>query len=181
MYKIQSPRPKNFSCLCPFKYDLPFSSLHVSLGFAPPEPVFVNLLRCPEINSHHGGPVRQPYLMYRPARLHWMVESIPRNWFLDGINVYKYGLCCAGNSWGTCSDGTGALGCGAQETFRKSFALTTIFVIPDMLKGPSSQIRTCKKMWCLDLVWKSIFGLVTRKGTCCRACADITISSEAKG
>ncbi len=37
-------------------------------------------------------PVRQPYLSYRPARLHRLAESIPRNRFLGSINVYKYGL-----------------------------------------------------------------------------------------
>ncbi len=39
-----------------------------------------------------GGPVQQPYLLYRPARLHSLAESIPRNRFLGSINVYKYGL-----------------------------------------------------------------------------------------
>jgi hypothetical protein len=34
-----------------------------------PEPVFVNLLRSLGIGSQPGGPVRQPYLTYRPARL----------------------------------------------------------------------------------------------------------------
>jgi hypothetical protein len=29
----------------------------------------VNLLRSPGIDSHPGGPVQQPYLMYWPARL----------------------------------------------------------------------------------------------------------------
>ncbi len=35
----------------------------------------------------------QPYLSYRPARLHRLEKSIPRNRFLDSIIVYKYGLC----------------------------------------------------------------------------------------
>jgi hypothetical protein len=30
-------------------------------------PVFVNILRSPGIDSQPGGPVRQPYLSYRPA------------------------------------------------------------------------------------------------------------------
>ncbi len=34
-----------------------------------PEPIFVDLLRCPGINSQAGGLVRQPYLSYRPAGL----------------------------------------------------------------------------------------------------------------
>jgi hypothetical protein len=42
-----------------------------------PEPVFVELLRSPRIDSQPGGPVRQPYLTYRPARLHRLAESIP--------------------------------------------------------------------------------------------------------
>ncbi len=33
---------------------------------ASPEPVFVNILRSPRIDSQPGGPVRQVYLMYRP-------------------------------------------------------------------------------------------------------------------
>ncbi len=41
------------------------------------EPVFVDLLRSPGIDSQHGGPVRQPYLSYHPARLHRQAESIP--------------------------------------------------------------------------------------------------------
>ncbi len=32
-------------------------------------------------------------LSYRPARLHRLAESIPRNRFLGSRNVYKYGLC----------------------------------------------------------------------------------------
>jgi hypothetical protein len=33
------------------------------------EPVFVNLLRSPRIDSQTGGPVLKPYLSYRPAKL----------------------------------------------------------------------------------------------------------------
>ena len=33
--------------------------------------------RSPGIDSQHGGPVRQPYLSYRSARLHRLAESIP--------------------------------------------------------------------------------------------------------
>ncbi len=46
----------------------------------------------PEIDSRPGGPVQQPYLTYRPAGLHRLAESLPRNRFLASINVYKYGL-----------------------------------------------------------------------------------------
>ncbi len=37
----------------------------------------VNLLRCLGIDSLAGGPARQSYLTYRPARLHRQEESIP--------------------------------------------------------------------------------------------------------
>jgi hypothetical protein len=57
-----------------------------------PEPVFVNLLRSPGIDSQDGGPLRQLYLLYRPDRLHRLAESIPRNRCLGSLNVYKYGL-----------------------------------------------------------------------------------------
>jgi hypothetical protein len=57
-----------------------------------PEPVFVNLLRSPGIDSQPGGPVRQPCLLYRPAKLNRLAESISRNRFPGSLNVYKYGL-----------------------------------------------------------------------------------------
>ncbi len=41
------------------------------------EPVFVDLLRIPGIDSQPGGPVRQPYLLYWPTVLHGLAESIP--------------------------------------------------------------------------------------------------------
>jgi hypothetical protein len=53
-----------------------YSTLHIS------EPVFVDLLTSPRIDSHPGGPERQPYLSYRPASLHRLAKSIPRNRFL---------------------------------------------------------------------------------------------------
>ncbi len=56
------------------------------------EPVFVDLLWRPGIDSQPGGPVRQPYFSYRPARLHRLAKSVPRNRVLGSINVYKYGL-----------------------------------------------------------------------------------------
>ncbi len=62
------------------------STLHIS------EPVFVDLLRSPRIDSHPGGPEWQPYLSYWPARLHRLAKSIPRNRVLGSINIYKYGL-----------------------------------------------------------------------------------------
>ncbi len=41
------------------------------------EPELVNLLRSPGIDFQPGGPVRQPYMTHRPARLHRLAESIP--------------------------------------------------------------------------------------------------------
>jgi hypothetical protein len=41
------------------------------------EPIFVNLLRSPGIDSQPDGPVRQPYLTYRPTKLHRLGELIP--------------------------------------------------------------------------------------------------------
>ncbi len=61
-------------------------------GRASTEPVFVNLLRSPGIDSQPGGPVRQPYLTYRPAWLQRQAESVSWNRFLGSLNVYKYGL-----------------------------------------------------------------------------------------
>ncbi len=60
----------------------------------PAEPAFVNLFRSPGIDSQSGGPLRQPYLSYRPAiyGLHRLAESVPRNRFLGSISDYKYGL-----------------------------------------------------------------------------------------
>jgi hypothetical protein len=58
----------------------------------PAEPVFVDLLKSPGIDIQHSGPVRQPYLSYRPARPHRLADSVHRNRFLASINDYKYGL-----------------------------------------------------------------------------------------
>ncbi len=55
------------------------------------EPVFVNILRNPGFDSQPVRPV--PYLSYRPARLHRVAKSIPRNRILGSLFVYKYGLC----------------------------------------------------------------------------------------
>ncbi len=57
------------------------------------EPVSVNLLRSPGIDSQPGGPVRQHFLTYRPARLHRLAKSIPLNRYLGSWYVYKIGLC----------------------------------------------------------------------------------------
>ncbi len=61
-----------------------------SISYLPAEPVFVNLLRSPGIDSQPGGPV--PYLTYRPARVRSLEKSIPWNRFLGPLNVYKFGL-----------------------------------------------------------------------------------------
>jgi hypothetical protein len=54
------------------------------------EPVFVHPLRSPGIDSKPGGPVRQPFYSYRPARLHKPAQSMLRNRFLGSLNIYKY-------------------------------------------------------------------------------------------
>jgi hypothetical protein len=53
-----------------------------------PEPVSVDLLKSPGIDSQPGVPVRQTFLSYRgpPGYIGC------RNRFLGSINVYKYGL-----------------------------------------------------------------------------------------
>jgi hypothetical protein len=56
------------------------------------EPIFVNLLRSPGIDSQPSGPERQPYWTYRPGKLQRLAESIPWNRFLDSLYVSKYGL-----------------------------------------------------------------------------------------
>ncbi len=57
------------------------------LGLSSAEPVFVNFLRGPGIDSQSGEPVRQPYLTYLPARLHRLAEFIPWNRFPGFFNV----------------------------------------------------------------------------------------------
>jgi hypothetical protein len=58
-----------------------------------PEPVFVNLLRSPGIDSQPGGPGRYDNpLSYRPAMQHRLAESNSRSRFLVSLNVYRYEL-----------------------------------------------------------------------------------------
>ena len=72
---------------------LPVLSFPISFPcVAGTELLFANLLRSPGIDSQPAGTVRQPYMLYRPARQHRLAASIPRNRFLGSINVYKYGL-----------------------------------------------------------------------------------------
>ncbi len=52
------------------------------------EPVFVNLFKEPRNPFPAWRPVRQLYLMYQPARLHRLAESIPWNRFLGSLNVF---------------------------------------------------------------------------------------------
>jgi hypothetical protein len=61
---------------------LMYSILNISNA---PEPEFINLLRSPGIYSQPGGPVRHPYLTYRPARLHRLAESIL--WLLKHLQI----------------------------------------------------------------------------------------------
>ncbi len=51
------------------------------------EPVFVDLIRSPRIDFQPGGPVRQPYLSYRIARLHRLAESTFTN--KDSVHAPK--------------------------------------------------------------------------------------------
>ncbi len=73
------------------------------------EPEFINLLRSPGIDSQPCGPVRKPFLKYRPAKLHRLTKSIPRNRFPGSLNVHKCGLChlmprVSESSWFTSTD-----------------------------------------------------------------------------
>jgi hypothetical protein len=52
------------------------------------EPVFVDPLRSPEIDSQPGGPVRQPFMLYQSPYLETFME--PRNRF-RGIDSARLG------------------------------------------------------------------------------------------
>jgi hypothetical protein len=90
--KIEKLSTIKIQYLCQLSCKFNVKMLSIYLKLWAPEHIFVNLLRCPGINSQPGGPVWQPYFWYWPARLHRMAELIPRNWFLGSLNVYKYGL-----------------------------------------------------------------------------------------
>jgi hypothetical protein len=64
-----------------------------------PEPKFVSLFRSPGVDSQPGGPVRQPYLTYRPARLHNLAESFPCNRFLGSCKRLQFGTWLSGFGW----------------------------------------------------------------------------------
>jgi hypothetical protein len=55
-------------------------------------PYLLTFERAHKTDSQAGRPVRQFFLSYRPAMLHRLAESNPRNRFLVSLNVYKYGL-----------------------------------------------------------------------------------------
>ncbi len=52
------------------------TSINKNIKELRPEPLFVNLLRIPGIDSQPGGPLRQPYLSYRAARLYTTVYRL---------------------------------------------------------------------------------------------------------
>ncbi len=55
--------------------------------------IFKRCLISPGIDSLPGGPVPEPYLSYRPARLHRLAKRL-----LGSLNVYKCGLWLAGTT-----------------------------------------------------------------------------------
>ncbi len=57
------------------------------------EPVFVDLLRSPEIDSQPGGPLRQSYLTHRMAWRYRFPGIDSLESIHDSLNVYKFGLC----------------------------------------------------------------------------------------
>ncbi len=63
------------------------SSFIPLFSLSQPETSMFKLLGSPGIDSQPGGPLRQPYLTYRPARLHMLAELI-----LCSLNVYKFRL-----------------------------------------------------------------------------------------
>ncbi len=83
---LSSSHPALCSLLC-FSTIFPSDQ---SPNFKATEPEFVNLLRGSGKDFQPGGPVQQPYLTYRHARLHRLAESIPWKRFLGFFNVFKY-------------------------------------------------------------------------------------------
>jgi hypothetical protein len=65
---------------------------NVELDQSYTEPVFVDLLRRPGIDSQPGGPVRNPSCRTGPPGYIGWRNRFPRNRFLGSINVYKSGL-----------------------------------------------------------------------------------------
>jgi hypothetical protein len=65
------------SCRAPYTADIYEGRLYRCCFFRKSEPVFVDLLMNPGIDSQPGGPVRHSDLSYRPARLLRLSESIP--------------------------------------------------------------------------------------------------------
>ena len=63
-----------------------------------PEPEFVKLLRRPGIDSQTCGPVRQPYLMYRPPPQNFPAFSLFKI-FLSNVPHSGRGLVCRIKPW----------------------------------------------------------------------------------
>jgi hypothetical protein len=61
----------------------------IGLLYLPPRARFFKPFKEPGIDSQPGGPVWQPYLLYRLTRLNRLAESIRGNQFLGSLNVYK--------------------------------------------------------------------------------------------
>ncbi len=71
---------------------VPRNQVAIGLLYRPARARICKPFKVPRIDSQPGGPVWQPYLLYRLARLHRLAELIPRNRFLGSLNVYKYGI-----------------------------------------------------------------------------------------
>ncbi len=71
------PRVESTPCKVKILQDYVLRSRFPAWRAANPEPEFLNLLRSSGIDSQPGGLVRQPCLMYWPARPHRLAESIP--------------------------------------------------------------------------------------------------------
>jgi hypothetical protein len=66
--------------------------VRIRLSYRPARARICKPLRGAGIDYQPAGPVRQPYLLYWPARLHRLEESIPRNRFQVSLKVLKYRL-----------------------------------------------------------------------------------------
>ncbi len=64
----QFAHPLSIFLLSPLELPAPSPSPSKTSEGQLPEPDFVNLLRSPGIDSQPGGPVRQPYMTYRPRQ-----------------------------------------------------------------------------------------------------------------
>ncbi len=71
---------------------LSFLHVYIAPKHCTPEPVFVNLLRSPGIDSQPGGHCDNLFVVTASQSTYRLTESIPRNRFLGSLSVYKYGL-----------------------------------------------------------------------------------------